>query len=234
MNTYENLRALIVWLGLTELAWIASWLLRPDDAAAGYVATVGVWIAVMLGWLVSVVVAARRDFLLKHAPRLSNLVGVALVVGFGAALFGGTEVGREGVLIAASQATHAELAWIHALRLLAIGTVIKYWQGELPLHFILLGAIPDFLFGASAVFVAGMADSQALTPAFLIAWHWVGFALFTGAGLSMFFSVPSPFRIFETKPDSTIVFRFPMALAPNFTVPLFMLGHILALVKLYA
>ena len=39
-STYERLRALIVWLGLTELAWIAYWLLMGGGAAPGYVWTV--------------------------------------------------------------------------------------------------------------------------------------------------------------------------------------------------
>ncbi len=50
----------------------------------------------------------------------------------------------------------------------------------------------------------------------------------------MFFSVPSPLRIYHSKPDASIVFQFPMLLAPNFTVPLFMLAHLIALVKLLA
>ncbi len=32
ISIYERLRPLIVWLGLTELAWIGYWLLKPGDA----------------------------------------------------------------------------------------------------------------------------------------------------------------------------------------------------------
>ncbi len=28
---YERVRILIIWLGLSELAWIGYWLLNPDD-----------------------------------------------------------------------------------------------------------------------------------------------------------------------------------------------------------
>ncbi len=62
--------------------------------------------------------------------------------------------------------------------------------------------------------------------------RYCGFLVFFGAGISMFFSVPSPFRIHHGVPDASIAFRFPMFLAPNFTVPLFMLAHAFALVKL--
>lgn len=72
-----------------------------------------------------------------------------------------------------------------------------------------------------------------MVPELLIVWHIVGFSLFLGAGISMFFSVPSPIRIYHTQPDTSLVFRFPMLLAPNFTVPLFMLAHLFALTKLF-
>ena len=50
----------------------------------------------------------------------------------------------------------------------------------------------------------------------------------------MFFSMPSLLRMTHQKPDSTIVFEYPMILAPNFTVPLFIIAHAIALVKLLA
>ena len=53
-----------------------------------------------------------------------------------------------------------------------------------------------------------------------------------GAGTFMFFSVPSPIRIFGGKPDASIVFRLPMHLATNLSVPLFIIAHGVALVKL--
>ena len=229
---YESLRPLIVWLGLVELGWIAYWLLRIGDATSGYTATVVAWILVMLGWLILVVYAGRRDFFLKHTQWLSNLYGVVIVVAFAMILFETLPVASEGLARAAAAATDRELASIHILRLLAIGTIIKYLQRELPLHFVILGAVPDFLFGASAVVVTLLAGNSSLGQDFLIAWHWIGFSLFLGAGISMFFSVPSPFRMYHGEPDASIVFRYPMTLAPNFTVPLFMLAHVFALVRL--
>lgn len=231
---YERLRPLIVWLGLTELAWIGYWLLSLGDAAPGYVTTVVVWIAAMLAWLVLVIYLGVRGVFLKHTRCLSNLVGVVLVVAFTALLFGAIVVAREGILSAARGTTDLQLVSIHALRLLAIGTVIKYLQGHLPLHFVILGSLPDFLFAVSAVLVSILAANGPLGRDFLIVWHSIGCSLFLGAGISMFFSVPSPFHMYRGEPDTSIVFRFPMLLAPNFTVPLFMLAHAFALVKLCA
>jgi len=229
---YERFRPLIVWLGLAELAWIVYWLLRAGDSVPGYLTTVGVWIVVMLAWMVLVIFASTHGFFLKHTRWLSNLVGVVLVVAFAAVLFGAIGVAREGLLSAASRTTDLQLVSIHVLRLLAIGTVIKYIQGQLPLHFVIFGSVPDFLFAVSAVVVTILAANGPLQGDFLIVWHLFGFSLFLGAGISMFFSVPSPFRIYHDEPDASIVFQFPMVLAPNFTVPLFMLAHAFALTKL--
>ena len=83
---YERVRPLIVWLGLTELAWISYWLLRSSDATPGYVATVVVWIAAMLGWMMLAIYLGMRGFFLKHTRWLSNLVGCGLVVAFAVVL----------------------------------------------------------------------------------------------------------------------------------------------------
>ena len=231
-DKYESLRPLIVWLGLTELGWIAYWLLRTGDTSPGYTTTVVAWIVAMLGWLALAIYVGRRGFFLEHTRWLSNLVGAVMVVTFAIVVFGAVPAAREGLASAATATTDRELASIHILRLLAIGAIIKYVQRELPLHFVILGALPDFLFAVSAVVVTFLAGNGFLGQEFLFTWHSIGFLVFFGAAISMFFSVPSPFRIYHGVPDASIAFRFPMFLAPNFTVPLFMLAHVFALVKL--
>ena len=231
-SAYERLRALIVWLGLTELAWLAYWLLVGGGGAPGYVWTVLFWVAVMLVWMGAVTYLGVSGFFLRHTRFFSNLVGVAIVVTLASLLFAILPGAREGLVLAAHGTPDAQLAAIHILRLLAIGTVIKYLQGELPLHFVLLGSLPDVLFGISAAVVTALVANGPLDSRFLIAWHLAGFSVFIGAGVSMFFSVPSPLRMYYNKPDASIVFQFPMVLAPNFTVPLFMIAHLFALVKM--
>ncbi len=170
---------------------------------------------------------------MKHTPWLSNLAGFVLVVAFPAVLFGAIDVARQGLVLAASHTSNLQLASFHVLRLLAIGAVIKYIQGQLPLHFVIFGSVPDLLFAASAVVVTILEATAPLGQDFLIVWHFVGFFVFFGAGISMFFSVPSLFRIYHDELDTSLVFQFPMLLAPNFTVPLFALAHVFALVKLW-
>lgn len=185
----------------------------------------------MLGWLGLVMYAGSREFFLKHSQHLSNLVAVVIVVTFAVAMFGVGSTARQGLLNAAHGTNDLQLISIHVLRLLAIGGIIKFIHGELPLHFTILGAVPDFLFAVSAVVLLIFGP---LSHGWLVVWHVVGFSVFLGAGISMFFSVPSPFRIYDSKPDASIVFRFPMVLAPTFTVPLFIIAHLFALTKLLA
>ncbi len=230
---YERVRPLIIWLGLGELAWIGFWLLNFGDTTTGYIVTAVVWLVVMLAWMALVIYLGNRGVFLKHTRWLSNLAGFVLVLALPAVLFGAIDVAREGLVLAASHTSNLQLASFHVLRLLAIGTVIKYIQGQLPLHFVIFGSVPDLLFAASAVVVTILQATTPLGQDFLIVWHIVGFFVFFGAGISMFFSVPSPFRIYHDEPDSSLVFQFPMLLAPNFTVPLFALAHVFAVVKLF-
>jgi len=232
-NIYESIRPLIVVLGITELTWMSYWLLRNNHYGLGFLVTVAVWVSVMLAWMVWVIRAGRHGFYLKHTRWLSNFIGVNLVFAFGILWFKFAPSGWQGLIHAAELTSYQELASVHILRLLAVGTIIKYLQRQLPLHFLLLGSIPDFLFAISAVIVTMLLGEHALSREFLIAWHTTGMIVFLGA-LSMFFTVPSPLYIWHTEPDASITFKFPMLLAPNFTVPLFMLAHAFALVKLMA
>jgi len=232
-EVYERVRPLIIWLGLGELAWIGYWLLNFGDTTPGYRATAVVWLVVMLAWMALVIYLGNRGVFLKYTRWLSNLAGFFLVLALPAVLFGAIDVAREGLVLAASHTSNLQLASFHVLRLLAIGTVIKYIQGQLPLHFVIFGSVPDLMFATSAVVVTILEATTPWGQDFLIVWHIVGFFVFFGPGISMFFSVPSLFRIYHDEPDTSLVFQFPMLLAPNFTVPLFALGHVFALVKLF-
>jgi hypothetical protein len=232
-TTYEQLRQLIIWLGLTELAWIAYWLISIDPAAPQYIGVILFWVVSMLVWMGAVIRLGKRGFFLQRTRYLSNLVGFASVLTFAFLLFGVVPVAREGLVLAAGNTPDVQLISIHILRLLAIGGIIKYLHGELPRHFLILGSLPDLIFGISAVVVMALAVNGSVGHDFLVIWHLLGFSVFFGAGVSMFFSMPSPLHFIHTGPDASLVFKFPMVLAPNFTVPLFALAHAFALVKLF-
>jgi len=231
--SYEKIRQLIIWLGLTELAWVTYWLLSNDQSTPQYIGIIAFWFVSMMVWLGAVIGWGKRGIFLNWTRYFSNMVGLSSILTFTLLLFCLVPVAREGLILAAGNTPDIQLISIHILRLLGIGAVIKYVQGELPLHFIILGSLPDLLFAVSAVIVAFMATNGMVGHGFLVIWHLVGFSAFLGAGISMFFSVPSILHIFNKKPDASIVFQYPMLLAPNFTVPLFIIAHAFALVKLF-
>ena len=49
--------------------------------------------------------------------------------------------------------------------------MIKYLQGDLSLHFIIIGSLPDFLFALSAAFLTFFAEPESIGNGLLIAWH---------------------------------------------------------------
>jgi len=227
---YESSRSLIVLLGLVELAWIGYWL-STATAGIGYLLLLFLWVCTMMVWLWLVISLARNKFIETHSFKFTNLIGFFTVIIFSILVFGSTETGRSGIQSAVQQMSDTQLILIHTLRILSFGTFIKYLQGQLPGHFILLGTIPDFCFALTAIFLLFVDTSVSNDPRFYLMWHSVGIAAFFGAGISMFFSVPSPIQITSKLPNTSLVFRYPMALAPNFCVPLFALAHIFALVK---
>lgn len=231
-DTYERARPLIIWLGLVELTWIGFWLIGYGPTTVGYMTASVAWIASMLALMFVVIYLGGRGFFEKNTRWFSNLVGFMLVLTIAVASFTTADVAREGLRLAASRTPDLQLVLFHVMRLLAVGTVIKYVQGQLPLHFLVFGSIPDLLFAISAVVVTVFATVAPLGRDFLIVWHLVGILVFFGPGISMFFSVPSPIRIYHSRVDTSLVFQFPMLLAPNFTVPLFAVAHLFALVKL--
>ena len=168
-TTYEQFRPLIIWLGLTELAWGAYRLLSIDHAAPQYVGIVLFWVVSMLVWMGAVILAGKRGFFLKRTRYLSNLVGVTVVLAFPFLLFGAVPVAWEGVISAAKNTPGIQLIAIHVLRVLAIGGVIKYLHGELPRHFLILGPLPDLFFRISAVVVSALAINGSVAPDFLMA-----------------------------------------------------------------
>lgn len=125
------------------------------------------------------------------------------------------------------------LTYIHAVRLLAVGTITKYIQGSLPGHFILFVGVPDFLIGLTAPVIGYMAfQRRALSRQVLAAWHLIGALVYLPALPLMHLSVPSPIQVYVDGPTTAEVLSFPMALVPSFVVPLLLGFHFLALAKL--
>jgi len=218
-------------LAITQLVIFWYWCdtaLKYDKKLKRY--TIIVLIFSLLIWLgLSSYFAIKGDYL-KNTQRFSTLIGLLIPLLF-IFLFSLWDDFQELFKALAFTTPFKALVGFQALRILSIGTIIKYYQGQLPLHFFILGIIPDFLFSITALYLL-IDFSRGGRPSKKFAlWNIFGIIAFTGAGMSMYFSVPSLLQITETAPSSSLVFDFPMALAPTFTVPLFIMGNLLGILS---
>ena len=130
------------------------------------------------------------------------------------------------------------LSWligVHAIRITAIGTIIKYLDGDLPGHFILPVGVPDFAVGLTALPMAWWASRNlASAKTSLIVWNLIGASIFLSAGILMHVSMPGPVQFFTSGPTTQTLFEFPLALVPTFLVPCFVGTHLACLWKLFA
>ena len=103
------------------------------------------------------------------------------------------------------------LVFIQALRIGALGGIMKGVRGEVTSEFVFWIGIPDFLFGLSALVVGWLLLRKAVGPRFLIAWNLVGFAL-------IFLPTFVPMNYWMNEPGFSFIFEFPMILAPSIVV----------------
>ncbi|MCH7567689.1 MAG: hypothetical protein IH787_08555 [Nitrospirae bacterium] len=112
------------------------------------------------------------------------------------------------------------LVFAHALRIGAIGGVIKGIKGEITSGFVLWVGIPDFLFGLSALVVGWLLLRNAVSHSFLAIWNLVGVLVIL---LPLFI----PMIYWMNDPGFAFIFEFPMVLAPSIIVPIFILLNLL-------
>ncbi len=125
------------------------------------------------------------------------------------------------------------LTGIHALRILAIGGIIKGMRGEFPLSFALWIGIPDFLFGLSALLVSWLSVKKRIGTGGLIVWNLLGvLAILPAAPLIGQMGLPGLLHRIDETPSSEALFTFPMVLAPALVVPLFVMINMVVAIRL--
>ncbi|MGI9589915.1 MAG: hypothetical protein ACR2P8_01000 [Myxococcota bacterium] len=203
----DGREARALWLGLAGLTvWIA---------ASSWLALTGVYL---------------RPWALRLAPLLVGFLvptlSIAILLRWSAAFR----------TAAQSLVLWLPLGWligIHGIRITALGTILKYADGELPGHFILPVGVPDFLIGLTAPPLAWLAARADPPPRHLLfAWNLTGALIFVYAGFALHFSMPGPLRLFEGGPTTEAIFRFPLVLVPTFLVPFFVGAHVATLWRL--
>jgi len=131
---------------------------------------------------------------------------------------------------------HTPSTWfiyIHALRITAIGTLIKTFQGKFPISFELGVGVPDLFFGISALWLASMVKKGIFNNNHILWWNLIGAAVILVPGGILFqMGLPGPLQMFTQTPTAEVMLQFPLVLAPTLLVPLFVLLNILVVWRL--
>jgi hypothetical protein len=112
------------------------------------------------------------------------------------------------------------LVFFQALRIGALGGVLKGIQGQITSSFVLWIGIPDFLFGVSAILVGWLLLREAVSKSFLVVWGLIG------ASLILLPTFPL-MNYWMNEPGFVFIFEFPMVLAPGIVVPMLIFFNLL-------
>ena len=146
------------------------------------------------------------------------IVGLALV---------SPSVRRGLVELAATTPAHWLVA-VQALRILAIGTLIKTFQGTFPWEVELAIGLTDLAFGLSAIWVFILVRDARIHSDALVLWHITGIALILVPGLlALQTGLPGAMQVFDRPPTSAVMLDWPMVLGPTLVVPVFLLLNLL-------
>jgi hypothetical protein len=105
------------------------------------------------------------------------------------------------------------LVFFQALRIGALGGVMKGIKGEITSSFVFWAGIPDFLYGISAIIVGWLLLRKAISNRALMIWNLIGPAIIL---LPTFLFM----NYFMNEPGFIFIFEFPMVLAPSIVVPI--------------
>ena len=163
-------------------------------------------------WTLIAVVLGIRGMHIELMPHIPLLWQALVPVVLWSTAFTFSSTLRSGLRGIATNAPGHWLVFIQALRIGALGGIMKGIRGEVASGFVFWIGIPDFLFGVSALLVGWLLLRKAVGPRFLIAWNLVGFAL-------IFLPTFVPMNYWMNEPGFTFIFEFPMVLAPSIVVP---------------
>lgn len=191
---------------------------RDDKVSAAEARSVYLLVAALFGWaLVALGLGLRNlhtsPWLLENVPLLWQST-VSVVIATVAFTLSRTLRNALGNL--ADATTASWLVFFQALRIGALGTVVKVAQGEIDSSFPLWVGIPDFLYDTSALMIGALLLRGAVSDRALAAWGLLGAAVIV---VPLFFFMP----YWMSEPGFIFIFEFPMVLAPSVVVPMFIL-----------
>ena len=120
-----------------------------------------------------------------------------------------------------------------ALRIFALGGIIKSLNGDFALYYGLYIGIPDFIFGLSALVMFWLVSSNRVGYKTVTVWNLLGAMIIVPFGMVLLqMGLAGPWQTFTDAPTITTIFEFPMALAPTVVVPIFVMTNLLVALRL--
>lgn len=128
-----------------------------------------------------------------------------------------------------------QLTLLHSIRLaVEIGLFMLYKNGFVPQSMTFEGVNADILMGITAPIVAWLAFSgqQLIRPTLLLYWNIAGVLLLFNIVLHAILSAPSPLQQWAFEQPNVAILHFPVSWLPTFIVPVVLLSHVAAVMKL--
>ena len=124
------------------------------------------------------------------------------------------------------------LVAIQALRVLAVGSLLKWSMGIFPTPFAWFTAFPDMLYGLSAIAILIMSSSSiVMDDDWLFAlWNLVGFLLIVPMGAMVHQLGLPPTQLYVPRVSNAVVMEYPMVLGPASVVPTFVSWNLIVAV----
>jgi hypothetical protein len=193
-------------------------------AVALWLAAIGLWPAYVArlslsGWLTGPGVAALPWLWVPSPPVMLTLAGLLLV-----------PVLREAWLAVLVVLPIIAVPALHALRILAIGTVIKAWRVQFPRRIGFVVGIPDTLFGLWSGFMALSGSFQSGRQE--LVWNLTGLTILLLMIPMVFTLLRQPRLEASGKGPARAILVFPMVLAPAGLATLFAIVHVLSLFRI--
>jgi hypothetical protein len=177
-------------------------------------------------WTLICIALGIRDLhvtLMEHVPLLwQACVPVVILV---IALFFSRNL-RGGLRGIAAGTPWHWLVFFQALRIGALGGVMKGIKGEVTSSFVFWVGGPDFLYGVSALIIGWLLLRKAVGNRFLMIWNLIGPAI-------ILFPTFVFMNYFMNEPGFIFIFEFPMVLAPSIVVPIFISINCLLVWRIY-
>jgi hypothetical protein len=193
-------------------------------ALALWLGSIGLWLAYVArlstsGWLTGPGVASLPWLWVPSPPVLLSLAGLLLV-----------PVLREAWLAVLAALPAIAVPALNALRVLAMGTVVKAWRVQFPRRIGFAVGIPDTLFGLLSAFIAfgGGLHSELLE----LIWNFIGMAILLAMIPMVFTVLRQPRLDAPGRGPARGILAFPMVLAPAGLATLFAILHVLSLYRI--